>query len=69
LYFLLMGIPVLLEAAAVLATFVHPSRIKFTNDNIIDIHSFNLILSFKALDISVIELAYLESMHQLLKVG
>ncbi|EGR4286424.1 hypothetical protein DDN44_08765 [Vibrio cholerae] len=64
-----MGIPVLLESAAVLATFVHPNRIKFTNDNIIDIHGFNLILSFKVLDISVIELAYLESMHQLLKVG
>lgn len=64
-----MGIPVLLEAVAVLATFVHPNRIKFTNDNLIDIHGFNLILSFKVLDISVIELAYLESMHQLLKVG
>lgn len=46
-----------------------PHRIKFTNDNVVDIHSFNLSLSFKALDISVIELAYLESMHQLLKVG
>lgn len=46
-----------------------PHRIKFTNDNIIDIHGFNLILSSKALDISVIELAYLESMNQLLKVG
>lgn len=46
-----------------------PHRIKFTNDNLIDIHGFNLNLTFKALDISVIELAYLESMHQLLKVG
>ncbi|EGR2238725.1 hypothetical protein DYT77_05850 [Vibrio cholerae] len=64
-----MGIPVLLEAAAVLATFVYPSRIKFTNDNLIDIHGFNLNLTFKALDISVIELAYLESMRQFLKVG
>ncbi|RBM87395.1 hypothetical protein DLR74_12300 [Vibrio paracholerae] len=64
-----MGIPVLLEAVAVLATFVHPSRIKFTNDNLVDIHGFNLNLTFKALDISVIELAYLESMHQFLKVG
>lgn len=46
-----------------------PHCIKFTNDNLVDIHGFNLKLTFKALDISVIELAYLESMHQLLKVG